>query len=143
MPESGSLSAFILHQVIPVTGVLSYEAFAVFFFNDSVITLIFTPTTSQTLISCLNYNSNLAAAIYLYYRPHIQALPATKRVIYSAFGSISFNFSSFFFWIMTRDLVKDDWRRSIFALMTASTLVLIAGSYVHHIDMQFERNKGE
>ena len=134
MSESESLSSLFLRRVIPVAGVLSYEAFAVHICNPSLITRFLSPQTSQNLITCLIYNTNIAAAIYLFYRPHISILPAPQKILFSAFGSMAFNFSSFFFWIMARDVFKEDWQKAIFAFTTATSMVLIAGDYLQYID---------
>lgn len=125
---------FLLETGLPVVGVISYQAFAVHICNPCLITRFLTPQTAQQVISCLNINTAIGSAVYLYHRPHLQILPAVQRVLFSAFASTAFNFGSFFACLMLRNLFPEDWKKAGLALVTSTSLLLIGRAYARHVD---------
>lgn len=129
--QSGSL---LLQSVVPMIGAVSYQAFGMHICNPSLITRLLAPQSAQRVITGLNLNTAIGSAVYLYYRPHIRILPPSRRILFSAFVSTAFNFGSFFAWIMLRDLFHEDEKKAVLALVTSTSLLLIASAYARHVD---------
>ena len=129
------LSSFLLESVIPVTGVISYHAFALHVCNPRLLPRFLSLESAQRLITGFSVSANLGSAVYLYHRRHIRCLPDVwRRVLLPAYGSLSFHFASCFLWILTRAYVHKDWHKAVLALASASSLLLIAREYVMYID---------
>lgn len=68
-------------------------------------------------------------------RPHIRFMPTYHRIMFSAFGSIIFNFGSILLWAMAKAILPDKtWIRAIVALVSSFGFLAIAKEYFNAID---------
>lgn len=81
------------------------------------------------------FNSHLGIGLYLYTRTHMKLLSIPRRVIYSAYGAILFNFGSILLWATTKSLLpKSPFIRVLLALTSSFGLLTIGKQYIEFID---------
>ena len=128
-------ASFFLHRIVPAVGILSYGSFGVHVCNPGLLMRFLSSQSSQKIITCLNYNSHLGLAICLYYRSHIKRSGnSVQRILFPAFAALTFNFSSILIWLMTRDLVHEDWQKAALAIGSSSIMLAIGWFYLNFLD---------
>lgn len=93
------------------------------------------------IANCLLFNSHIGIGLYLYSRSHLSYshhsnLCITKRIIYSVYGSVLFNFGSILLWATTSSLIptQSALARTFFAISSSLALLLIGHEYISFID---------
>ncbi len=93
---------------------------------------------SDLIVSnCLWFNAHLGIGLYLYSRQHMKNTSSYRRIMYSVFGAVMFNFGSVLFWATTKALLlKNEMIRSLFGLGSGLALLYIGREYLDFIDGQ-------
>lgn len=122
----------ILFYYLPIQGVVSYSALAVNVMNPSLVIKVFPKRDVTNILLC---NTLLGTSLYLYNSPHLKSLPKKDKVVYGAFGAVTFSLGSVLIWAIIRNVVP----QNIFLCTAAGVgsglaLMKIARSYVRHVD---------
>lgn len=166
----------ILTKLIPISGCISYSAFAFHVYQPKglfrykntfckcrgykltikcpfhAFLSIFSYLATQDvpiLANCLLFNSHLGIGLYLYSRSHMSYsstanICITKRLIYSIYGAVLFNFGSILLWATTSSIIPTEsaFARTFIAISSSVALLLIGHEYMSHIDYRCrERDK--
>ena len=125
-----------LTRIVPVTGIVSFHAFALHVFHPRCLSRFISVNTGIAAANGLLMHSHVSTAIYLFYRPHLSRLPSYRRLLFSVYGSLLFNLGSVLLWASSRVLLSDKpWIvRSIVALSSAISLALVGNGYINYID---------
>ena len=93
------------------------------------------PNMGLRTINCLLFNSHLGFGLYLYMSRQMRSMSVFNRIMFSAFGSVIFNFGSILFCATTRALLPDNtWIRVLFSLFTSFGFLTIAKEYIECIN---------
>lgn len=81
------------------------------------------------------FNSHLGFGLYLYMSPHMRPMPVYNRIMFSAFGSVIFNFGSILFFATTKALLPDNnWLRIFFSMIASYGFLTIAKEYIDYVN---------
>ncbi|ENN70944.1 uncharacterized protein LOC109544841 [Dendroctonus ponderosae] len=122
----------LLFYYAPAQGVLSYTALSVNVMNPSLVLRVF---PKRDITNILLFNALLGSGLYLYNRPHLAVLPPKEKLLYSAFGAVTFSLGSVLIWAIIRSVVPQN-----VALCTACgigsglALIKIGTSYANSVD---------
>ncbi|KAK4872782.1 hypothetical protein RN001_014811 [Aquatica leii] len=122
----------ILFYYAPLQGALSYSALSVNVMNPSLILRIF---PKRDITNMLLLHSLVGSGLYLYNRPHLQNVPMQQRILYCAFGAVSFSLGSVLIWAILRSIVPQNVALcTIAGLGSGCALMKIARNYTEHVD---------
>lgn len=132
-----SSSGCILRRWLPVSGAVSYTAFAINVYHPQGLNQ-YMRSFHTPLANCLLFNSHIGVGVYIFFRPHIRTLPSFHRVMFSVYGSVMFNFGSILLWATTKTVLQNFanpwWIKSLFALCSAVGLLIIGSEYIKYVD---------
>lgn len=139
----------ILTKLIPISGCISYSAFAFHVYQPKGLFSYLATQDVPILANCLLFNSHLGIGLYLYSRTHMSYsstanICITKRLIYSIYGAVLFNFGSILLWATTSSIIPTEsaFARTFIAISSSVALLLIGHEYMSHIDYRCrERDK--
>ncbi|XP_054156224.1 uncharacterized protein LOC128954647 [Oppia nitens] len=130
----------IYSYYLPLNGCISYYAFSVHCSLPGGLFRLL-PNSGLRVVNCLLFNSHIGIGLYLYMSGHMRQLQPYYRIMFSAFGSVMFNFGSIMFWSLTAksmstvmavtgDADHRPWLRVLFALIAAYSFQTIGKEYV-------------
>uniref|UniRef100_A0A0K8SHZ8 Uncharacterized protein n=1 Tax=Lygus hesperus TaxID=30085 RepID=A0A0K8SHZ8_LYGHE len=121
---------FFFHYV-PMAGAASYGTLSVNVMNPSLI-MRMSPTRDITNI--LLGVSITGSLLYIYDRPHLRSSPPSKRMLYSGFGAVIFNFGSVLVWAVLRSSTRSNCIATIIGLVSGAGLAIAGLNYLKFID---------
>lgn len=131
----------LMYWYIPALGAASYSAFAVHVFNPNVLASTF-PDLNHVVANSLLFNAHVGTGLYLYNRKHMASAPVVRRMMYTVYGAVLFNFGSIIMWALTKVIVPDcPWFKGILATASSVCMILAGKEYVNHIDRQIAAAK--
>ncbi|XP_017777806.1 PREDICTED: uncharacterized protein LOC108563594 [Nicrophorus vespilloides] len=122
----------ILFYYAPIQGVLSYTALSVNVMNPSLVLRLF---PKKDITNVLLAHTLVGASLYLYNRPHMSKLTKQQKILYGAFGAVTFSLGSILIWAILRSVVPQN-----VALCTACgvgtgvALLKIGKDYTEYLD---------
>ena len=85
--------------------------------------------------NCLWFNAHVGTGLYIYNRPIVRQAPIPRRIAYSVFGAMIFNFGTVLFWATTKAVLpKNNLLRTIFGIGSGAALLYLGHDYLHFID---------
>jgi hypothetical protein len=88
--------------------------------------------------------AHVGIGVRLYHSKHIQQLTTSKRVLYSTFGSVLFNFGSVLFWATAKKLMPQCRTFNIIVGVGSGVALLAIGEmYLRDTDEQVQSEKSE
>ncbi|XP_066254678.1 uncharacterized protein [Euwallacea similis] len=125
-------SKSLLFYYAPAQGVLSYTALSVNVMNPSLVLRIF---PKRDITNVLLFNTLVGSGLYLYNRPHLAALPQKEKLLYSAFGAVTFSLGSVLIWAIIRSVVPQNVALcTVCGIGSGLALIKIAKSYSNSVD---------
>ena len=89
----------------------------------------------MTITNGLWFNAHIGAGLYIYSRRHLKGASESKKVLFSAFGAVMFNFGTVLFWATAKNLLPEsDALRTLFGLTSGAALLYIGKEYLQYID---------
>ncbi|TMS39582.1 hypothetical protein L596_006082 [Steinernema carpocapsae] len=128
-------SRTLLTHYLPLSGACCHSVFTMHIFNPQTMTRIF-PVWDLAVSNAILFTSHLGAGFYLFFRPHLYAVPHWDRVQFSVFGSVMFNFGSLLLAVLVKPLIpaKSGFLKGLLGAALSSFLLWTAKKYVDHID---------
>lgn len=78
--------------------------------------------------------------LYIYSRPHLKAVPAKKRVVYSILGSTLFSMGSILLWAVVRSAApKNNGLLTVLGIGSAFLVARTSIDYLQHVDSIAEK----
>ncbi|KAL3276129.1 hypothetical protein HHI36_020848 [Cryptolaemus montrouzieri] len=122
----------LLYYYVPFQGVLSYTALSINVMNPSLVLRVF---PRKDITNILLMNTLLGSGLYLYERPHLKSLGQKERILYSAFGAVTFSLGSVLIWAILRSVIPQNVPLcTVCGLGTSLALMKIARNYTEHVD---------
>ncbi|KAF6207866.1 hypothetical protein GE061_016315 [Apolygus lucorum] len=124
-------SKSLLFHYLPMAGAASYGTLSVNVMNPS---LIMRMSPSRDITNILLGVSVAGSLLYIYDRPHLRSSPPSKRILYSGFGAVIFNFGSVLVWAVLRSSTRSNCIATIIGLASGAGLALAGLNYLQFID---------
>ncbi|KRT83767.1 hypothetical protein AMK59_4850 [Oryctes borbonicus] len=122
----------VLFYYAPIQGALSYTALSINVMNPSLVLRLF---PKRDITNILLINTLLGSGLFLYNRPHLKSATKQQRILYSAFGAVSFSMGSVLIWAILRSLVPQNVPLcTICGVGTGLAMIKLGCSYVDHLD---------
>ncbi|KAK9878380.1 hypothetical protein WA026_021687 [Henosepilachna vigintioctopunctata] len=122
----------LLYYYIPFQGALSYTALSVNVMNPSLVLRVF---PRKDITNILLMNTLLGSGLYLYDKSHLKVLSQKERVLYSAFGAVTFSLGSVLIWAILRSVIPQNVPLcTLCGLGTSVALIKIGTNYIGHIE---------
>ncbi|XP_044764343.1 uncharacterized protein LOC123320915 [Coccinella septempunctata] len=122
----------LLYYYVPFQGVLSYTALSINVMNPSLVLRVF---PRKDITNILLMNTLLGSGLYLYDRSHLRTLSQKERILYSAFGAVTFSLGSVLIWAILRSVIpKNIPLCTICGLGTSLAMIKIGSGYAKHLD---------
>ncbi|XP_045463057.1 uncharacterized protein LOC123672805 [Harmonia axyridis] len=122
----------LLYYYVPFQGVLSYTALSINVMNPSLVLRVF---PRKDITNILLLNTLLGSGLFLYNRSHLRALNQKDRIVYSAFGAVTFSLGSVLIWAILRSVIPKNVALCTFCgLGTSLALIKIGSGYAKHLD---------
>ncbi|EFA00618.1 uncharacterized protein LOC663525 [Tribolium castaneum] len=122
----------VLFYYAPIQGVVSYTSLSVNVMNPSLVLRLF---PRRDITNILLVNSLVGSGLYLYNRPHLSTLAKKERVLYSAFGAITFSLGSVLIWAILRSVVPENVPLcTICGVGSGLAMIKLGRGYVDHVD---------
>ncbi|XP_014787104.1 uncharacterized protein LOC106881286 [Octopus bimaculoides] len=119
---------------VPTFGAISYSVFALNIMEHARFKRLFAPN-ELLVANTLWLNAHLGIGFFIYSRRHLADSPVYKRIIYSAFGTIAFNFGSVLLWASLKSLLPNSTGlRVLFGLLSSWGLLYVGKDYLDHVD---------
>jgi len=123
----------ILYFYVPLESLVAYAALSVNITNPSVAIKIF---PRRDLTNFLMIHTMFGTTLYLYSRPHLQALPTNQRIGVSLVGSTLFSFGSVLVWAVIRSSLPRDQSllTTVLGVASGAAIVKLATDYFRYVD---------
>ncbi|KAL1517622.1 hypothetical protein ABEB36_001361 [Hypothenemus hampei] len=127
----------LLFYYAPAQGVLSYTALSINVMNPSLVLRIF---PKRDITNILLFNTLVGTGLYLYNRPHLAILPPKEKLVYSAFGAVTFSLGSVLIWAIIRSVVPQNvCLCTVCGIGSGLALIKIGKSYSNTVDSSVEK----
>ncbi|KAL3081928.1 hypothetical protein niasHS_011897 [Heterodera schachtii] len=128
----------LLRHYLPLSGALSHTFFTLHIFAPSLYTRLFS-TYDLAISNAVLFNAHLGIGFYIFFRPHMFHLWRWRRVEFSVFASVMFNFGSLLCSIFVKGIFPAKIKvlpRSLFSVLVSIFLMTLGRRYVQHIDQR-------
>ncbi|XP_053964011.1 uncharacterized protein LOC128866963 [Anastrepha ludens] len=129
----------VFYYYIPLHGVISHSALAVNVMNPGFISKVL---PKKDLTNVLLLSSIAGSAFYIYGRPHLQAVPNSRRGLYAILGGTLFSMGSVLAWALMRSALPRDNAAvaTIAGLASGALLVKLSTDYFTECDKLVAKN---
>ncbi|CAB0014712.1 unnamed protein product [Nesidiocoris tenuis] len=121
----------ILFRYLPMAGVAGYGTLSVNVMNPS---LMIRMSPARDVTNVLLGLSVAGSLLYVYDRPHLKSSPPTKKLLYSGFSSVVFNFGSVLLWAVLRSSTRSNCIATIIGLASGAGLFYAGHNYLQLVD---------
>ncbi|XP_064594856.1 uncharacterized protein LOC135461610 [Liolophura sinensis] len=129
-----SAAETVLFTFVPVAGSISYEIFSANITNPGQFIKLFSPF-ELIVANGLWFNSHLGVGLYIFSRKHIATASVPYRVLYSALGSVIFNFGSVLLWATGKAVLPPHPpTRVAFGALSGLVFLSLGYSYFRFVD---------
>ena len=80
-------------------------------------------------------NAHVGVGLYMYTRQHMVTAPVYKKILFSSFGTVAFNFGSVLIWASVKSLLPENTSLRVLVGIASSAAFLYLGKeYLDHVD---------
>uniref|UniRef100_A0A914I3A0 RNA helicase n=1 Tax=Globodera rostochiensis TaxID=31243 RepID=A0A914I3A0_GLORO len=135
-------SRTLLRHYVPLSGALSHTLFAINIFSPSLYTRMFS-SYDLAVSNAILFNAHLGLGFFLFFRPHMYHLWRWRRVEFSVFGSVMFNFGSLLCAIFVKGFLRKvkGPARATLSVLLSIFLLSLGRRYIQHIDQRTKLNE--
>lgn len=124
----------VLSVYIPTLGGVSYGIFSINIMDHTNFRRLLAPY-DLLMTNSLWLNAHVGVGLYMYTRKHMTTVPVYKKILFSSFGTVAFNFGSVLIWASVKSLLPENTSLRVLVGVASSVAFLYLGKeYLDHVD---------